>query len=110
LNKSIGELVGPGVELVRSSVDLRREVGDLTFEDIVSELGKPGRDPRDRFVAVAFREDIHELKDLSTGMLCPGIVTNVTNFGAFVDIGVHQDGLVHISQLSDRYVKDPRKL
>ncbi len=110
LNKSIGELVGPGVELVRSSADLRREVGDLTFEDIVSELGKPGRDPRDRFVAVAFREDIHELKDLSTGMLCPGIVTNVTNFGAFVDIGVHQDGLVHISQLSDRYVKDPREV
>jgi uncharacterized protein len=59
---------------------------------------------------VAFREDVHELKDLAPGMKCPGIVTNVTNFGAFVDIGVHQDGLVHISQLSDRFIKDPREV
>jgi uncharacterized protein len=110
LNKDIGELVGPGVELVKGSSDLRNEVGELTFNDIVNELSKPGRDPRERFVAVAFREDVHELKDLAPGMKCPGIVTNVTNFGAFVDIGVHQDGLVHISQLSDRFIKDPREV
>ena len=74
------------------------------------ELEKPGRDPRDEFVPFQYRDDIHELKDLKPGMICPGIVTNVTNFGAFVDIGVHQDGLVHISQLTDRFVKDPREV
>ena len=74
------------------------------------ELEKPGRDPRDGFVPFSFRADIHELKDLQPGMVCPGIVTNVTNFGAFVDIGVHQDGLVHISQLADKFVKDPREV
>ena len=74
------------------------------------ELEKPGRDPRETFVPFSFRADIHELKDLQPGMVCPGIVTNVTNFGAFVDIGVHQDGLVHISQLSDKFVKDPREV
>jgi uncharacterized protein len=110
LNKDIGELVGPGVELVKGSSELRNEVGELTFKDIINELSKPGRDPREQFVAVAFREDVHELKDLAPGMKCPGIVTNVTNFGAFVDIGVHQDGLVHISQLSDRFIKDPREV
>ncbi len=74
------------------------------------ELEKPGRDPRDSFVPFSFRADIHELKDLQPGMVCPGIVTNVTNFGAFVDIGVHQDGLVHISQLADKFVKDPQEV
>ncbi|HAR44134.1 MAG TPA: hypothetical protein DCS07_16130 [Bdellovibrionales bacterium] len=85
-------------------------VGQFTFEDIVKELEKPGRDPREEFVPFSFREDIHEVKDLQLGMNCPGVVTNVTNFGAFVDIGVHQDGLVHISQLSDHFVKDPREV
>ena len=88
----------------------RDEVGAFTFDDMVRELEKPGRDPRDKFVPFSFRDDIHELKDLKPGMMCPGIVTNVTNFGAFVDIGVHQDGLVHISQLSDKFVKDPREV
>ena len=74
------------------------------------ELEKPGRDPRETFVPFSFRADIHELKDLQPGMVCPGIVTNVTNFGAFVDIGVHQDGLVHISQLADKFVKDPKEV
>jgi uncharacterized protein len=110
MNKNVADLLGSGVELVRSSAELRKEVGELTFQDIVRELSKPGRDPREGFVAVAFREDVHELKDLSPGMMCPGVVTNVTNFGAFVDIGVHQDGLIHISQLSDRYIKDPREV
>ncbi len=85
-------------------------VGEFTFDDIVRELEKPGRDPRDPFKAFSFRDDISEVKDLKDGMICPGIVTNVTNFGAFVDIGVHQDGLVHISALSHKFVDDPRKV
>jgi uncharacterized protein len=108
LGKSVADLTGPGVELVRQSEEFKSEVGEFTFMDIVTELAKPGRDPREEFSAFAYREDIHELKDLKPGMTCPGIVTNVTNFGAFVDIGVHQDGLVHISRLSNRFVKDPR--
>ncbi len=75
----------------------------------MKELEKPGRDPRDPFKVFQFRDDIMEVKDLKEGMICPGIVTNVTNFGAFVDIGVHQDGLVHISALSHKFVDDPRK-
>src|SRR5262249_59013702 len=78
--------------------------------DIVAELAKPGRDPRDTFVPFEYRADVHELADLKPEMVCPGIVTNVTNFGAFVDIGVHQDGLVHVSQLSERFVKDPKEV
>jgi protein Tex len=108
LGKDVKDLTGAGVQLVRQSAELKAEVGEFTFADIVAELEKPGRDPREEFAAFAFREDIHEVKDLTPGMVCPGVVTNVTNFGAFVDIGVHQDGLVHISQLSDRFVKDPR--
>lgn len=83
-------------------------VGEYTFDDIVAELEKPNRDPRDPFKVFKFREDIHEIKDLKENMVCPGIVTNVTNFGAFVDIGVHQDGLVHISHISHQFVADPR--
>jgi len=108
LGKQVGELVGPGAALVKQDAGLRAEVGQFTFDDIVKELQRPGRDPRETFVAWSFRDDIHEVKDLAPGMVCPGIVTNVTNFGAFVDIGVHQDGLVHVSQLADRFVKDPR--
>jgi protein Tex len=108
LGKPVGELLGPGAEQVRQASALREEVGAFTFDDIVKELEKPGRDPRESFVPFAFREDVHQLADLKPGMVCPGIVTNVTNFGAFVDIGVHQDGLVHISQMGDRFVKDPR--
>ena len=103
-------LLGPGVARVKEASDLKDEVGAFTFDDIVKELEKPGRDPRPGFVPFAFRQDVHALKDLEPGMVCPGIVTNVTNFGAFVDIGVHQDGLVHISQLADRFVKDPREV
>ena len=109
LAKPVSELLGPGADLVRQASALRDEVGAFTFDDIVKELEKPGRDPRDTFVPFAFREDLHQLADLKAGMVCPGIVTNVTNFGAFVDIGVHQDGLVHISQMGDRFVKDPRQ-
>jgi protein Tex len=95
---------------LRSRIDLNRyaseTVGIPTLQDIMAELAKPGRDPREQFEAFSFTENINTIEDLSAGMELPGIVTNVTNFGAFVDIGVHQDGLVHISQLADRFVKD----
>jgi uncharacterized protein len=81
--------------------------GLFTLKDIFEELRKPGRDPRAQFVAPQFRSDIREIHDLQPGMILEGTVTNVTNFGAFVDIGVHQDGLVHVSELSNRYIKDP---
>ena len=85
-------------------------VGEPTLRDILQELEKPGRDPRSQFVTAQFRDDIHTMADLTSGMTLEGIVTNVANFGAFVDIGVHQDGLVHISQLADRFVKDPKEI
>ena len=85
-------------------------VGLPTLKDIVNELEKPGRDPRKSFEIFSFDESVHEISDLREGMRLPGIVTNVTNFGAFVDVGVHQDGLVHISQLSDTFVDDPSKI
>jgi uncharacterized protein len=80
-----------------------------TVTDILQELDKPGRDPRPEFKTAAFQEGVEELKDLQPGMILEGVVTNVTNFGAFVDIGVHQDGLVHISALSEKFIKDPRE-
>ncbi len=85
-------------------------VGLPTLNDIVNELAAPGRDPRQPFQSFSFDDTIHKITDLIPGMSVPGIVTNVTAFGAFVDIGVHQDGLVHISQLADRYVKDPSEI
>jgi protein Tex len=92
-------------------IDLKRyvseSVGLPTLHDISEELKKPGRDPRSQFQAASFRDDIREIGDLKEGMILHGVVTNVTAFGAFVDIGVHQDGLVHISHLANRYVKDP---
>ncbi len=109
LSKNVKELMGSGVSLVKQDATLKEAVGQFTFQDIVKELEKPGRDPRDVFVPFQYRDDIHELKDLTVGMVCPGIVTNVTNFGAFVDIGVHQDGLVHVSQLSEKFIRDPRE-
>ncbi len=112
LGVPVSQLIGP--EGAKKLLELRTKwakvVGEFTFDDIVRELEKPGRDPRDPFKAFNFREDISEVKDLKDGMICPGIVTNVTNFGAFVDIGVHQDGLVHISALSHKFVDDPRKV
>jgi len=83
------------------------DVGLPTLKDIVAELAKPGRDPRQQFEAFSFAEGVEKPEDLKQGMKLPGIVTNVAAFGAFVDIGVHQDGLVHISQLSDQFVKNP---
>jgi uncharacterized protein len=83
------------------------DVGDFTLKDILAELDKPGRDPRSSFEPPKFRDDVRELSDLKPGMELEGVVTNITAFGCFVDVGVHQDGLVHISELADRFVKDP---
>jgi uncharacterized protein len=100
-----------GNEAAVSRIDLTKYVGDgvglPTLEDIVAELKKPGRDPREQFEAPAFRDDVQTLEDLKEGMSLQGTVTNVVAFGAFVDVGVHQDGLVHVSELSDRFVRDP---
>ncbi|MBR9977635.1 MAG: RNA-binding transcriptional accessory protein [Bacteroidetes bacterium] len=86
------------------------EIGEPTLRDIIRELEKPGRDPRESFRMAEFTEGINEIRDLNAGMVLEGVVTNVANFGAFVDIGVHQDGLVHISQLADRFVRDPKEV
>ena len=98
----------------RSKIDIRRYVNDTvgipTLTDIMSELEKPGRDPREQIEEFEFDPNVTSIEDLVEGMVLPGIVTNITNFGAFVDIGVHQDGLVHISQLANRYVKDPNEV
>lgn len=110
LGVPLASLVGRP-ELVRR-VEIERyvddEVGLPTMRDIVAELEKPGRDPRARFDPPRFRDDVRELADLQPGMMLEGVVTNVTHFGAFVDVGVHQDGLVHVSQLAERFVEDPR--
>ena len=108
------------VKDLMTNADLRRKikleayvtetVGLPTLTDILDELAKPGRDPREQFEAFAFTEGVEKLEDLSVGMKLPGIVTNITAFGAFVDIGVHQDGLVHISELADHFVKDPAEV
>jgi protein Tex len=91
-----------------AQVDARQlSAGSFTVADILEELRKPGRDPRDQFVAPSFSESVREFGDVQAGMVLEGVVTNVTKFGAFVDIGVHQDGLVHISELSNRFIKDP---
>ncbi len=98
-------------ENLRKGIDIERYITDRvglpTLNDILDELARPGRDPRKEFEAYAFAEDVEKMEDLEPGMKLPGVVTNVTAFGAFVDIGVHQDGLVHVSQLSDHFVKDP---
>ncbi|MHB9149673.1 MAG: Tex family protein [Thermoleophilia bacterium] len=112
LGVGVADLLGD--RELRSRVDLSRyvteTVGLPTLHDIMAELEKPGRDPRQAFEVFRFAEGVESLDDLEEGMRLPGIVTNVTAFGAFVDIGVHQDGLVHISQLADRYVRDPAEV
>jgi len=109
LNCSVSNLMKS--EDLRKKVDLSKYVSDTvgmpTLTDIMAELAKPGRDPREKFEVVQFAEGINTLEDLKPGMVLPGVVTNITAFGAFVDIGVHQDGLVHVSQLSDNFVKNP---
>ncbi len=99
---------------LRAKIDLKKyvtdEIGLPTLTDILAELEKPGRDPRDQFEVVQFQEGVNEITDLKVGMTLPGIITNITKFGAFVDVGVHQDGLVHISHLSDTFVSDPSQM
>jgi uncharacterized protein len=109
LGVSLEQLTGD--PSLAEKIDLKRyhtgDVGMPTLRDIIEELKKPGRDPRKQFETATFRDDIREIGDLKDGMVLQGVVTNVTAFGAFVDIGVHQDGLVHVSHLANRYIKDP---
>ena len=109
LNCSVAQLMkDPELQKqIKPQQYLNDEIGLPTLNDILKELAKPGRDPREQFEAFAFTEGVNEISDLKVGMKLPGIVTNITNFGAFVDIGVHQDGLVHTSQLADRFVANP---
>ncbi|MCC7547100.1 MAG: helix-hairpin-helix domain-containing protein [Burkholderiales bacterium] len=112
VQRSVREVMGNAAVL--KSLDPQRYIDERfglpTVQDILRELEKPGRDPRPEFRTATFREGVQELKDLQPGMPLEGVVTNVTNFGAFVDIGVHQDGLVHISAMSHKFVKDPREV
>ncbi len=109
LNATVPELISN--KELRQKVDLKKyvtaTVGLPTLQDIIAELEKPGRDPREQLTEFRFDEGVHTVDDLREGMVLPGIVTNITNFGAFVDIGVHQDGLVHISQMADHYISNP---
>ena len=112
LGVGVGELVGNAQ--LADKIDVRRyitnDVGEPTLKDIVSELKKPGRDPRAVFEKPAFRDDVTTIDDVQEGMTLEGVVTNVAAFGAFVDIGVHQDGLVHVSELADRFIRDPNEV
>ena len=112
VQKTVRELMGNGsfLKALKPAEFTDERFGLPTVQDILAELEKPGRDPRPEFRTATFRDGVEEVKDLAPGMLLEGVVTNVTNFGAFVDIGVHQDGLVHISALSERFVKDPHSV
>jgi uncharacterized protein len=109
LNVATQQLVGNAILVDKLNADdfVDDQVGLPTVQDILAELAKPGRDPRSEFKVATFAEGVHELEDLKEGMILEGVVTNVTRFGAFVDVGVHQDGLIHISQLANRFVQDP---
>ena len=100
-----------GNSSITTQIDANRYVSDKvglpTLTDIIEELARPGRDPRQKYEPFSFAEGINKMEDLDVGMKLPGIITNVTAFGAFVDIGVHQDGLIHISQLANKYVTNP---
>jgi uncharacterized protein len=112
MNCSVNDLMHD--QKLRKSIPLQKYVTDTvglpTLNDIMAELAKPGRDPREQFEAFSFTEGVNTISDLKVGMKLPGIVTNITNFGAFVDIGVHQDGLVHLSQITNRFIKDPNEV
>ena len=109
---NVSDLIGNKGKIKQIKLDkyIAKDLGLPTLNDIISELAKPGRDPRKTFEEFAFDSEVEKIEDLKLGMHLPGLVTNVTAFGAFVDIGVHQDGLVHISQLSDHFVKDPHQI
>jgi len=119
VQRILADLKRPAAEVLRDAATLKgvdptrytdERFGLPTVRDILRELEKPGRDPRPEFRAATFREGVEELHQLEVGMILEGVVTNVTNFGAFIDIGVHQDGLVHISVMSNRFIKDPREV
>jgi len=112
LGKPLAEVMGDlrGLRQIDAGRYTDERFGLPTVRDILKELEKPGRDPRPEFKSAVFQEGVEDLKDLAPGMVLEGVVTNVTNFGAFVDVGVHQDGLVHISMMSERFIKDPREL
>ncbi len=112
LNLSLAKITEAGDKLKATDLGkyVTAEIGEPTLRDIITELERPGRDPRTEFRYATFDENVKEIKDLVPGMVLEGVVTNVANFGAFVDIGVHQDGLVHVSQLADRFVEDPKKV
>ena len=112
LGVELSELLGSAalVDKISLSKYVSETVGEPTLRDIIAELKKPGRDPRATFEKPAFRDDVTELEHVKEGMVLEGVVTNVTAFGAFVDIGVHQDGLVHVSELSDRFIRDPAEV
>jgi uncharacterized protein len=112
IKKGVKEIIGDSraIKSLRAEKYTDERFGLPTVQDILTELEKPGRDPRPEFKAATFREGVEDLKDLEPGMQLEGVITNVTNFGAFVDIGVHQDGLVHISALSNTFVKDPHSV
>jgi protein Tex len=112
MNTTIADLIGKKdiKDKIRPEDFIDDTVGLPTVLDILQELAKPGRDPRKQFELFEFDKTVHTIHDLSKGMKLPGIVTNITNFGAFVDVGVHQDGLVHVSQLADRFVRDPNEV
>jgi uncharacterized protein len=111
-NCTVSDLIS--IKGMREKIDIHQyvteEVGLPTLTDIMKELEKPGRDPREQIEEFEFDSSVQTIDDLHEGMELPGIVTNITNFGAFVDIGVHQDGLVHVSQLADKYVSDPTQV
>jgi len=112
LNVGVDELMGDGelISALRPSELVSDGAGLPTIDDIIAELRKPGRDPRESYTHVQFEPDVVDIEDLKVGMVLNGIATNVTHFGVFVDIGVHQDGLVHISELSNRYIRDPNQV
>jgi len=97
-------------QLIKPEKYVTDTIGLPTLHDILAELAKPGRDPREKFEVFSFAEGVEKMEDLKIGMVLPGIVTNITNFGAFVDVGVHQDGLVHLSQMADRFIKHPSEV
>ena len=112
LNSEVGDLIGS--DGITSSIQLDRYISDSvgapTLKDIIAELRKPGLDPRGEASAFAFAQHVRTINDLKVGMLLPGKVTNVTKFGAFVDIGIKENGLVHISQMANRYISDPSEV
>ncbi|HZR47756.1 MAG TPA: S1 RNA-binding domain-containing protein, partial [Candidatus Manganitrophaceae bacterium] len=110
--RSLREVIGDKAFLSSLPAEkfIDEKFGEMTVRDILRELEKPGRDPRPEFKTASFREGVETLADLAPGSILEGVVTNVTRFGAFVDIGVHQDGLLHISAMSDRFIKDPREV